>query len=157
MAQEIERKFLVGDNAWRAGNPAGLFYRQGYLSRVKERVVRVRSTGERGFLTVKGITRGISRAEYEYEIPVGDANQMLEHLCERPLIEKTRYEVPFEGMIWEVDEFLGDNLGLVLAEIGLPREGQEITLPPWLGEEVSEDARYYNANLVQHPFCRWAR
>jgi adenylate cyclase len=153
MAQETERKFLVKDDTWRAGNPSGLFYRQGYLSRAKEQVVRVRSAGGKGFLTVKGITRGISRAEYEYEIPVEDANHMLEDLCERPLIEKRRYEVPFEGMTWEVDEFLGGNLGLVLAEIELSDEGQEVILPPWVGEEVSGDPRYYNAYLVKHPFC----
>ncbi len=155
MALETERKFLVKDDTWRAGNPAGLFYRQGYLSRVKERVVRVRAAGGKGFITVKGITRGISRTEYEYEIPVEDANYMLDHLCEQPLIEKMRYKVPFEGMIWEVDEFQGDNLGLVLAEIELSHEGQEVIQPPWLGKEVSGDPRYYNANLVEHPFRRW--
>jgi len=155
MAQETERKFLVKDDAWREGDPPGLFYRQGYLSRVKERVVRVRAAGEKGFLTVKGITRGISRAEYEYEIPLQDANHMIEHLCERPLIEKMRYRIPFEGMTWDVDEFLAENLGLVLAEIELSHEGQEIILPPWLGEETSGDPRYYNANLVEHPFRQW--
>jgi adenylate cyclase len=157
MAQETERKFLVKDDAWRVGNPSGLFYRQGYLSRVKERVVRVRTAGQKGFLTVKGITRGISRAEYEYEIPLEDANHMLEHLCQRPLIEKMRFRIPFEGMTWEVDEFLGENLGLVLAEIELSDEGQEVILPSWVGEEVSGDPRYYNVNLVKHPFCRWGR
>lgn len=155
MAQETERKFLVKDETWRAESREGRLYRQGYLSRVKERIVRVRTAGQKGSITVKGITKGISRAEFEYEIPLEDANQMLEHLCEKALIEKIRYKVLYEDMTWEVDEFKGENEGLVLAEVELSDENQKIVLPPWVGDEVSGDPRYYNANLVEHPFCRW--
>jgi len=128
---------------------------QGYLSTLKERTVRVRTFDKKGFLTVKGVTTGISRAEYEYEIPFKDAGEMLDTLCERPLIEKRRYRVKHEGMIWEVDVFLGDNEGLVLAEVELENETQQLSLPRWIGDEVSQDPRYFNANLVKNPFTKW--
>jgi len=155
MGSEIERKFLVRDDSWRAG-ASGVELRQGYLSSVKERTVRVRTVGERGWITVKGITRGIRRQEFEYEIPVADANEMLK-LCERPLIEKIRYRVPCGGHIWEVDEFLGDNQGLVLAEVELADEAVEVELPAWAGEEVSGDPRYFNSSLVKAPWPGWSR
>ncbi len=154
MGKEIERKFLVKKGAWRPGSKGDL-YCQGYLSTVKERVVRVRVTGDKGFLTVKGMTEGFSRLEFEYEIPVRDACKMLDTLCERPLIEKNRYRVEHEGMIWEIDLFLGDNEGLVLAEVELESTTQQFALPGWIGEEVSEDPRYFNTNLVKNPFRQW--
>ena len=154
MGTEIERKFLVADGGWRAG-AEGTAYRQGYLSTEADRNVRVRIKGDRGYLTVKGRSVGISRLEFEYEIPVGDARRMLDDLCLTPLIEKTRFRVEHRGMTWEIDEFVGENAGLVLAEIELEREDQAIELPPWIGREVSDDPRYLNANLVARPFSRW--
>ena len=154
MGQEIERKFLVRGDAWREG-ATGSGYRQGYLSTVKERTVRVRTVGDRGYLTIKGITVGATRSEYEYEIPVEDAERMLDELCERPLIEKTRFVIAAAGHDWEVDEFAGDNAGLVIAEVELASEDEDVALPPWAGEEVTGDPRYYNANLIAHPFSRW--
>ena len=154
MAKEIERKFLVKGDSWR-GLGSGKRYRQGYLSTVKERTVRVRTAGEQGFITVKGISVGASRSEYEYEIPTADANEMLDRLCERPLVEKTRYRIPFCGLTWEVDEFAGDNRGLVTAEVELHSETQEVSLPDWIGPEVTGDPRYFNSNLVAHPFSKW--
>ena len=154
MAVEIERKFLTSSDEWRA-LADGLDYRQGYLSTTKERTVRVRTIGEQGFLTIKGITVGASRAEYEYEIPVADAHEMLDELCLRPLIEKRRYRIPYEGAVWELDEFFGENLGLILAEVELESEDQTIEVPSWIGEEVTGDPRYFNANLVQNPYTTW--
>ncbi len=154
MGQEIERKFLVRGEAWR-GLAAPTPYRQGYLSTVAARTVRVRTVGDKGYLTVKGLSVGARRSEFEYEIPRADADAMLDELCERPLIEKTRRKIPFEGMIWEVDEFAGDNQGLVVAEVELSDENQEVRLPDWIGEEVTGDPRYFNANLIAHPFSTW--
>lgn len=154
MAQEIERKFLVVGDAWRT-LATGTPYCQGYLSTVKGRTVRVRLVGEKGYLTVKGPSAGASRAEFEYEIPVADAEAMLVELCERPLIEKTRRKIPFEGLVWDVDDFAGDNAGLVVAEVELDDEAQEVRLPDWVGEEVTHDPRYFNANLVAHPYKDW--
>ncbi len=154
MAQEIERKFLVTGDAWRE-LAEGTMYRQGYLSTVEDRTVRVRTVGAKGYLTVKGITVGATRTEFEYEIPVADADTMLDELCIRPLIEKTRHKIPFDGLVWEVDEFAGDNDGLVVAEVELSHEDQELRLPNWIGEEVTGDPRYYNANLVAHPYKAW--
>lgn len=156
MATEIERKFLVRDDAWKEA-AQGVRFRQGYLSSVPERVVRVRTAGERGMLTVKGITRGVSRLEFEYPIPVTDAERMLDALCEKPLIDKTRYRVEHAGMSWEIDEFHGDNAGLVLAEIELKHEDQAFARPDWLGDEVSADPRYFNSNLATHPYASWRR
>jgi adenylate cyclase len=154
MGLEIERKFLVADSSWKGG-ATGTLYRQGYLSDVKERTVRVRIAGDRGLLTVKGESRGLSRAEFEYAIPVEDAAAMLDGLCEKPLVEKTRYRVPFGAHTWEVDEFHGANVGLVVAEVELANADEEPALPPWVGLEVSRDARYFNANLVKRPFTTW--
>ena len=154
MAQEIERKFLVAGDAWRA-LAEGVVYRQGYLSTDVERTLRVRVAGPKGTLTVKGITVGATRAEFEYEIPLTDAEAMLDALCIRPLIEKTRHKIEFDGLVWEVDVFAGDNHGLVIAEVELAREDQAFRLPDWIGEEVTDDPRYYNANLVAHPYKDW--
>jgi adenylate cyclase len=129
--------------------------RQGYLSTVKERTVRVRLVDGAGFLTVKGITLGATRAEFEYPVPGDDAAAMLDDLCERPLVEKTRHIVEHEGLTWEVDEFAGVNEGLIVAEVELERSDQEVPLPPWIGAEVTDDPRYFNANLIAHPYSEW--
>jgi len=156
MAKEIERKFLVVGADWKKG-VTGVPYRQGYLSTVKERTVRVRTVGPRGFLTIKGLTVGVTRSEFEYEIPPVDANAMLDALCERPLIEKNRYTIAHGGLTWEIDEFFGENQGLVVAEVELADEHQAVTLPPWVGAEVSGDPRYFNSNLIKNPYTRWTR
>jgi CYTH domain-containing protein len=154
MGTEIERKFLVKeDAAWR--NIPGKVYRQGYLSTVKERTVRVRTIGDKGYLTIKGITVGATRMEYEYEIPADEADELLDLLCERPLIEKMRRLLEFDGLTWEVDEFFGDNAGLIIAEIELDNETQIFARPPWIAQEVTDDARYFNANLVSFPYSQW--
>ncbi len=154
MAVEIERKFLVKDQSWKQG-AQGKLYCQGYLSREKERTVRVRRVEDRAFLTVKGASDGPSRLEYEYEIPVEEGQELLDRLCEKPLIEKIRSLVHYAGMAWEVDEFLGANKGLVVAEIELTSVEQEFEKPPWLGEEVTGDLRYYNSILSMKPFSAW--
>lgn len=154
MSREIERKYLVVGEAWRSPGTV-IRLRQGYLSTVKERTVRVRVAGDAGYLTVKGITRGATRTEFEYEIPVADADHMLDELCERPLIEKTRHLVDHGDLTWEIDEFGGVNTGLVIAEVELEDEAQPIDLPGWIGDEVTADPRYFNANLIAHPYSRW--
>jgi CYTH domain-containing protein len=133
----------------------GTLYRQGYLSSTKKLTVRVRIAGDKAFLTIKGETSGISRMEYEYPIPVEDARVMLAELCEQPIIEKKRYTINYQGFVWEVDEFFGENEGLLVAEIELEAEGQEFEKPPWVGMEVSSDRRYCNASLVKNPFSGW--
>jgi adenylate cyclase len=153
MGNEIERKFLVSGDGWRGGSP-GCPYTQGYLSRDPERVVRVRQAGKRAYITIKGISQGTTRAEFEYPISLSDAEALMK-LCLRPLIEKVRHVVEYHGKRWEVDEFHGENEGLILAEVELSREDEPVDLPPWIGQEVSRDARYFNANLVEHPFTRW--
>lgn len=153
MSTEIERKFLVAGNAYRALGP-GTLLRQGYLSSDPARVVRVRTTGDEAALTIKGPSVGATRAEFEYAIPLGDAHQLLE-LCEQPLIEKTRYTVPVGGLAWEIDEFHGANEGLVVAECELESEAQEVPKPDWVGVEVTGDPSYFNSNLVAHPFTKW--
>jgi len=154
MGKEIERKYLVKSSEWK-NLAKGTSYRQGYLSTVKERTVRVRTIDDKGFLTIKGITVGASRAEYEYEIPAADANAMLSNLCEKPLIEKNRYKIAHAGLTWEVDEFFGDNDGLIVAEVELTSEDQKIELPAWVGEEVTSDPRYFNSNLTKNPYKNW--
>ena len=153
---EIERKFLVISDAWR-NLAEGVLYRQGYLSSVKERTVRVRLAGDKGFLTIKGLTVGAARAEYEYEIPAADAKVMLETLAEKPLIEKIRYKIPYAGLTWEIDEFMGDNAGLIVAEVELASEAQTFSKPDWAGAEVTNDARYFNSNLGRQPFKQWRK
>jgi adenylate cyclase len=156
MASEIERKFLVRRESWVAPTEGGLLFRQGYLSVDPARTVRVRIAGRNAFLTIKGLTRGIERLEFEYGISVNDAEQMLDLLCLHPLIEKVRYRVQFGSLSWEVDEFRGENEGLILAEVELPRSDLRITLPPWIGLEVSDDPRYFNSNLSRNPFRKWS-
>ena len=153
MGKEIERKFLVKNDSWRGVK--GAKFRQGYLHGCKERTVRVRTTGNKGYLTIKGITIGTMRLEYEYEVPVSDANEMLVKLCEKPLIEKVRYIIPVDDFMVEVDEFLGENEGLIVAEVELESECQTFRKPDWLGKEVSGDSRYFNYNLAKHPYTKW--
>lgn len=157
MRKEIERKFLVTGELWRKGH-MGISYRQGYLSIDPDRTIRVRTIDNRkGYLAIKGKTVGTSREEFEYEIPLDDANQLLEHFCRKPLIEKRRYKILFGRKIWEVDEFAGKNQGLILAEVELKDENEEINLPEWVEEEVTGDPKYYNVNLVEHPFLEWGK
>ena len=153
MGVEIERKFLVCGNEWRA-LAESMSFCQGYLNSDKERTVRVRIAGEAAQLTIKGVSSGALRSEFEYEIPLEEAQELLE-LCERPLIEKNRAKIPFGDVVWEVDEFLGDNAGLVVAEVELEAEDQTFEIPPWIGEEVTGDARYFNSRLVKEPFSTW--
>lgn len=154
MGKEIERKFLVVGTAWR-GLAAGEVFRQGYISTVKERVIRVRAVGNKGTLTIKGITVRGSRLEFEYEIPVTEANGMLETYCVQPIIEKMRYAIPFKGFLWEVDEFRGVNKGLIVAEIELTGIDQEFPKPDWIGVDVTDDPRYFNSNLIAQPYAMW--
>jgi adenylate cyclase len=153
MAKEIERKFLVTDDTWRQ-LAEGSLYRQGYIAS-QGATVRVRIAGNQSYLTIKGPTVNYSRSEFEYPIPLADAQEILDTLCVRPLIEKTRYKINLNGLVWEVDEFAGTNQGLILAEVELTDESQQIELPNWIGEEVSGDPKYYNSYLVKHPFSEW--
>ena len=153
MGTEIERKFLTASDAWRREG-SGVHYAQGYISRGTGRTVRIRIAGERAFLTIKGPVTGISRSEFEYPIPLEDARELLQ-LCEGPIIQKYRFQIPFQSHIWEVDEFQGENSGLVVAEVELCRTDEEILFPPWIGKEVTGDSRYYNSNLTIHPFNSW--
>jgi adenylate cyclase len=155
MAREIERKFLVDPAQWRPDPAQGTRYRQGYLSRDPARTVRVRIAGDHGFLTVKGLTKGIERLEFEYEIPRADAEAILDRLCPRPRIEKVRYRESFGGRVWEVDVFEGENAGLILAEVELDSADAQVALPPWAAREVSDDPRYFNSNLTEHPYSSW--
>jgi adenylate cyclase len=156
MGREIERKFLVTGGGWRKGaKRSGLS--QGYLYAGKDKSVRVRLEDGRGTVTIKGPTRGAGRAEYEYAIPSRDARELLRSLCEKPLIIKTRSRVRHAGLVWEIDEFGGDNDGLIVAEVELRRSGQKVALPPWVGREVTNDPRYLNANLFKKPYRSWSR
>lgn len=154
MAQEIERKYLLKEDSWR-NLAEGTVYCQGYIATQDKTTVRVRIVGQQGYLTIKGASIGYSRLEFEYPIPVEDAQEMLNTLCQRPFIEKIRYKIAWGGLIWEIDEFQGLNQGLILAEVELTHSDQDILLPPWIGEEVSHDSRYFNSYLVKHPFSQW--
>lgn len=151
MGVEIERKYLVNKAKWRATS-AGTPYRQGYLSAGGDITVRVRIAGDTAWVTLKGPTRGLSRAEFEYPIPLNDAEEMLQTLCRQPLIEKTRYHVEYQGHVWDVDVFHGANAGLMLAEIELDSESETFAEPPWLGREVSGDSRFFNSTLAVSPY-----
>ncbi len=154
MAKEIERKFLTHPRKWSDLGP-GLVIRQGYLSASTQCSVRVRTEGGRGYVTIKGATSGITRDEYEYEIPLGDANEILGNLCPHPPIEKTRYRIVFKGHTWEVDEFGGANRGLTVAEVELKDAREQDELPDWIDREVSGEPRYFNSNLSIKPFSSW--
>ena len=153
MGVEIERKFLVSGQQWRDG-AEGTQYLQGYLCRGGGRTVRVRCAGADAYLTIKGPSSGVSRAEYEYPIPKQDALELLE-LCEGPLIEKVRFAISFEGHLWEVDEFHGSNAGLLLAEVELSQPDEIVAIPAWVGLEVTGDPRYFNSNLSICPYRDW--
>lgn len=155
MATEIERKFLLVSDEWRQLISRSESFRQGYLSGSKHASVRVRIADDKATLNIKGMTLGVQRPEYEYEIPLHDAAELLDQLCERPLIEKTRHFVEFGGNLWEIDEFHGDNAGLVVAEVELDSSDQVITMPTWAGKDVSHLERYYNVRLTQYPYSRW--
>lgn len=156
MAREIERKFLVNGDGWRPG-ALGVPYRQGYLAAGDGITVRARVAGGRAWLTIKGPAAAGARDEYEYPIPVADALEMLDRLSVGGQVEKVRHRVPFAGHTWEVDEFQGENAPLVVAEVELERIDEEITLPPWIGLEVTYDPRYTNAALARHPYSRWGK
>lgn len=154
MGREIERKFLVTGDAWRAAADAGTVMQQGYLSTEPDRTVRVRRAGEQAWLTIKGRAAGATRAEFEYAIPVADAAELLD-LCEPVVIAKTRYRVAHAGRTWEVDVFAGENAPLVLAEVELESEDAVVERPGWVGAEVTDDHRYHNASLSREPYARW--
>ena len=154
MALEIERKYLI--DLEKIGTlENGVRIKQGYLSTNKDAVVRVRVKNDKAYLTIKGSNSGIARLEFEYEIPLNEANEMLEKLCQKPVIDKTRYLIKHDIHTWEVDVFYGDNDGLVVAEVELQDENEAINLPLWIKEEVSHDDRYFNSNLMKLPFKDW--
>ena len=155
MGIEIERKFRLADERWRGCVRHKTLLRQGYIANTRRASVRVRLAGDAGWLSVKAMTPGLSRAEYEASIPAAAANEMLDQLCEGRLIEKWRHIVDYQGSEWEIDEFLGENAGLVIAELELESEQQEFARPPWLGVEVTHDERYYNFRLSERPFRHW--
>ncbi|WP_299978685.1 CYTH domain-containing protein [Desulfobacula sp.] len=154
MAIETERKFLL-HYLPSSLLVNGTLIRQGYMVNKKDMVVRVRLSGDSAFLTVKGATRNASRKEYEYPIPQQDATEMLRLFCKKPLIEKTRYQIEFKGFEWVIDQFSGDNQGLVVAEIELDSIDQPFEKPDWIGKEVTHDPRYFNSNLIETPYSTW--
>ncbi|CAG35446.1 CYTH domain-containing protein [Desulfotalea psychrophila] len=162
MAIEIEKKFLLTSDSWREG-ASGQIYSQGYLSKSPEKTVRVRITETGAYLTIKGrpaVKDGkisAAKLEFEYSIPKADAEELLKNLCSGPIIHKKRYCIEYRGFTWEVDEFFGENEGLLMAEIELEAEDQEFDLPPWIGEEVTSDKRYYNASLSEYPYSQWGK
>jgi adenylate cyclase len=154
MGTEIERKFLVTGSAWRSPKPT--YFCQGYLNRDMHRTVRVRIAGNSAVLTIKGLTTGARRPEFEYSIPIDDAKELLA-ICDGPIIEKHRHFIEHCDLTWEVDEFLGDNKGLVIAEVELDSEDQVIHMPTWVGTEVTDDSRYFNSNLAMNPYNSWTK
>lgn len=155
MGREIERKFLVNNDGWRTRAGKGTHYRQGYICVDPERSARVRVSADKAFLTIKGISKGAERDEFEYSIPKHDADEILDRICLQPLLDKTRYVIAASPFKWEIDEFSGDNAGLIVAEIEIDRDDADFDKPDWLGEEVTCDPRYYNANLVRNPYSSW--
>ncbi|MFO7883482.1 MAG: CYTH domain-containing protein [Desulfobacteraceae bacterium] len=155
MAIETEKKFLLRSDLWRQKAFKAEFITQGYLKNDKTGVVRIRTAGSKGYITVKGITCRASRLEYEYEIPLNDAQDMLNLLCAPPLVEKKRHFIKHKDFQWTVDEFSGENNGLILAEIELETKDQPFEKPEWLGREVTEDPRYFNSNLIEYPYGKW--
>ncbi|TGK22036.1 CYTH domain-containing protein [Leptospira stimsonii] len=151
---EIERKFLVTNLDFKK-NTVPSIISQGYLNSDKNRTVRVRINSNKAFITIKSKTVGISREEFEYEIPITDAEEMINSICEKPIIKKFRYLINFQGSIWEVDEFLEENEGLIVAEIELKSENEAFNKPDWVGKEVSDDPKYFNSNLIKTPFRHW--
>jgi adenylate cyclase len=156
MALEVEHKFLLANDDWRGEIDHSVHYKQGYLSSSPLSSIRVRISDSHAWLNIKSATIGSHRQEFEYEIPLSDANSILDELCHKPLVEKMRHFVYREPHVWEIDEFMGDNQGLIVAEIELTAIGEAFAKPVWLGREVTEDLRYYNNNLCKHPFKDWA-
>jgi len=155
MGIEIERKFMVDHEKWNAlKKPAGTHYHQGYLLDDINCTIRVRLAGTTGFVTIKGANSGVTRKEYEYKIPAADATELISTFA-KSAVEKIRYRIRFKGMLWEIDEFLGDNKGLIMAEIELKNEKEAFEKPEWIAGEVSDDDRYYNSNLAKNPFKNW--
>ena len=155
MPQEIEHKYLVRKDLWYAVHkPTGIRILQGYLLADPEKTIRIRMAGTNGFLTIKGPFRNASRAEYEYPIPIEEAEELMQ-LCVTPPIEKVRYKIEYSGKNWDVDEFFGENEGLILAEIELAFEGETYKKPAWVGDEVTQDLRYYNSYLAVNPISTW--
>ena len=155
MALEVEHKFLLTNENWRAQVDHSVHYKQGYLSSSPMSSVRVRISASQAWLNIKSATIGTSRQEYEYEIPLTDANAILDELCHKPLVEKVRHFVYQDQHVWEIDEFMGDNAGLIVAEIELSQIGELFVKPAWIGEEVTADLRYYNNNLTKNPYKDW--
>lgn len=156
MGKEIERKFLVKDSTYKK-LCSGKLYKQGYLFSNPDKTVRVRLVDNKGFLTIKGKGNGLTRDEFEYEIPSADAEEILQKMCHKPFIEKTRYTYSYMGHTWEIDEFHGENEGLVVAEIELENEDENFEVPEWIGEEVTYDKKYFNSNLIKNPYKNWNR
>lgn len=155
MGKEIERKFLIKEAEWNNfAKPAGKHLRQGYLVSDPNKTIRVRTAENAAWITIKGISIGASRLEYEYEIPLIEGLELLDHFAESEL-EKIRYEIPYKGKIWEVDVFSGDNAGLIVAEIELESEEENFSLPAWVAEEVTHEKKYYNSCLTTHPYKNW--
>ena len=155
MGKEIERKFTVINDSWKQTVSRSSCFRQGYMGTDEKASVRIRLEDDKANINIKSATLGIQRQEYEYQIPSSDANEMLDTLCHKPLIEKTRHFVIYQGKTWEIDVFEGDNQGLIVAEIELDSENEQFELPSWAGEDVSHDTRYYNVCLVKHPYKDW--
>jgi len=154
MGIEIERKFVVISDDWK-NQVTGNTIRQGYLSTSPDRVVRIRIVNQKAWITVKSSSDGLVRNEWEYPIPADDAKAMLENLCIQPVIEKIRYRIPYEGMMWDLDVFYGENEGLLIAEIELESENQPFALPAWAGKEVTHNRLYHNNHLAQYPYRAW--
>jgi adenylate cyclase len=152
---EIERKFRVVGDAWRAHVLSSSRIVQGYIAQTGAATVRVRIKGDAAYLTLKGRSAGIARSEFEYEIPVPDAEAMLAEMAEGPVIDKVRHLIDVDGHVWELDVFAGDNAGLVMAEVELRSDHEAFTVPDWAGLDVSDDSRYYNVNLARNPFREW--
>ncbi len=157
MGIEIEKKFLLANDNWRQQVHTSVQFRQGYLVGSDKSSVRIRIEGDKSNLNIKGATLGVRRQEFEYPIPMDDANELLSTLCDEPLIEKTRHYVLSGEHTWEIDEFSGDNQGLIVAEIELGHENEEFESHDWLGDEVSEDKRYYNSMLIKNPYKNWKK
>lgn len=155
MGVEIERKFLVVHDSWKSNVMSATRIVQGYLAHTDTTTVRVRIKGEVAYLTIKGTSTGISRSEYEYPIPVADAEAMLAEMAQGPVIDKVRHLIDVDGHTWELDVFAGENAGLVMAEVELDADNEDFTVPDWAGLDVSDDSRYYNVNLASNPFRNW--
>ena len=156
MGLEIERKFLLKNNSWKKEVKETISIRQGYLNSEIERTIRIRIQGERGVLTIKGKNQNVTRKEFEYQIPLDDALHLIS-MCEKPIIEKTRFLIPSNRSTWEIDVFDGENKGLVIAEIELSSEEESFDIPNWLGKEVSSESKYYNSSLITNPYSKWKK